>query len=176
VRLSNATTSWRASRGRPVGQPHRLIEPGKSGRRAMASLHRDKAKREERKIPASEQRRGIDHRLRRTGTIAFAGSGHDCTVRNISGTGASLDISDRVSIPPHRFNDPVRVVAFNALEHWSKDVSVEIQTRCACHGVPMPEHIRDFIERHTLDTAAPLSACLMASAVLVRVARAQMDL
>src|SRR6202035_2622895 len=44
-----------------------------------------------------------------------------------------------------QFNDPVRVVAFNTLEHWSEDVSediaTEIQTRCDIEGVAVPEHI-----------------------------------
>ena len=48
-----------------------------------------------------------------------------------------------------QFNDPVRVVAFNTLEHWSEDVSeyvcYEIQTRCDIEGVGIPEHIRDFV-------------------------------
>jgi hypothetical protein len=48
-----------------------------------------------------------------------------------------------------QFNDPVRVVAFNTLEHWSEDVSeyiaFEIQTRCDIEGVTVPEHIRDFV-------------------------------
>ena len=48
-----------------------------------------------------------------------------------------------------RFNDPLRVVAFNALGHWSKDVSrelaEEIRTRCDIEGMPVPEHIRDFV-------------------------------
>ena len=48
-----------------------------------------------------EPRRAMRRRLVRTGTIAFAGSGIDCTVRNISGTGASLDIPDRIPIPSH---------------------------------------------------------------------------
>ena len=47
------------------------------------------------------------------------------------------------------FNDPVRVLAFNTLEHWSDDVSqevaAEIQTRCDIEGVAIPEHIRDFV-------------------------------
>ena len=38
-----------------------------------------------------------------------------------------------------QFNDPIRVVAFNTLEHWSEDVSediaTEIQTRCDIEGV-----------------------------------------
>jgi hypothetical protein len=48
-----------------------------------------------------------------------------------------------------QFNDPIRVVAFNTLEHWSEDVSeyiaFEIQTRCDIEGTTVPEHIRDFV-------------------------------
>jgi hypothetical protein len=48
-----------------------------------------------------------------------------------------------------QFNDPIRVVAFNTLEHWSEDVSeyiaFEIQTRCDIAGTAVPEHIRDFV-------------------------------
>jgi hypothetical protein len=51
-----------------------------------------------------------------------------------------------------QFNDPVRVVAFNTLEHWSEDVSKdvarEIQTRCDIEGEDVPESIRDFVDRH----------------------------
>jgi hypothetical protein len=51
-----------------------------------------------------------------------------------------------------QFRDPVRVVAFNTLEHWSqdlsRDVAREIQTRCDIDGVPVPEHVRDYLERH----------------------------
>jgi hypothetical protein len=49
-----------------------------------------------------------------------------------------------------QFNDPVRVVAFNTLEHWaddvSKDVAQEIQLRCDIAGEHVPEHIRDFVD------------------------------
>jgi hypothetical protein len=55
-----------------------------------------------------------------------------------------------------QFNDPVRVVAFNTLEHWANDVSKDIaqliQTRCDIAGDPVPEHIRDFIESYALTT------------------------
>jgi hypothetical protein len=51
-----------------------------------------------------------------------------------------------------QFNDPVRVVAFNTLEHWSEDVSEdiarEIQIRCDIEGERVPEHITDFVERY----------------------------
>jgi hypothetical protein len=58
-------------------------------------------------------------------------------------------IADLVS---GQVNDPIRVVAFNTLEHWSEDVSeyiaFEIQTRCDIEGTAVPEHIRDFVASH----------------------------
>jgi hypothetical protein len=51
------------------------------------------------------------------------------------------------------FVDPIRVVAFNTLEHWSQDLSAdvaeEIQMRCDIEGMPVPEHVRDFFDRHS---------------------------
>jgi hypothetical protein len=48
-----------------------------------------------------------------------------------------------------QFEDPVRVLAFNTLEHWSKDLSAdvarEIQARCDSDGVPLPDHLQDFV-------------------------------
>ena len=56
-----------------------------------------------------------------------------------------------------RFNDPVSVIAFNTLEHWSQDVSrdiaLEIQSRYDIEGGAVPEHIEDFVTSH----AAPAS-------------------
>jgi hypothetical protein len=52
-----------------------------------------------------------------------------------------------------QFNDPVRVIAFNTLEHWSQDVSediaLEIQSRCDIEGAAVPEHIQDFVLNFT---------------------------
>jgi hypothetical protein len=51
-----------------------------------------------------------------------------------------------------QFNDPIRVIAFNTLEHWSEDVSeyiaFEIQTRCDIDGEDVPESIRDFVDSY----------------------------
>lgn len=51
-----------------------------------------------------------------------------------------------------QFNDPVRVVAFNTLEHWadevSDDIASEISTRCDIDGLPVPEHPTDFVDRY----------------------------
>ncbi|WFU43213.1 hypothetical protein QA640_12625 [Bradyrhizobium sp. CB82] len=50
------------------------------------------------------------------------------------------------------FSDPVRVISFNTLEHWVKDISadvaLEIQSRCDIEGTDLPDHLRDFVERH----------------------------
>jgi hypothetical protein len=68
-----------------------------------------------------------------------------------------------------QFNNPIRIIAFNTLEHWSDDVSVEIateiQTRCDIEGVTVPEHIRDFVDTHA-GPAPPtdVAACLMMAA------------
>jgi hypothetical protein len=49
-----------------------------------------------------------------------------------------------------RFNNPVGVIAYNTMEHWTEDVSgavaAEIQLRCDMEGQPVPEHVRDFVK------------------------------
>lgn len=54
------------------------------------------------------------------------------------------------------FYDPVRVVAFNTLEHWANDVSNDIaqviQDRCDIEGNPVPDHLRDFVDNNGLIT------------------------
>lgn len=56
-----------------------------------------------------------------------------------------------------RFNAPVRIVAFNTLEHWSRDISREVAEevgmRCDIEGIPVPEHISDFVEHYTVPGA-----------------------
>jgi hypothetical protein len=51
-----------------------------------------------------------------------------------------------------QFSDPVRVVAFNTLEHWSEDVSMdvarEIQCRCDIDGLDAPQYLAGFMEHH----------------------------
>src|SRR5665811_197865 len=51
-----------------------------------------------------------------------------------------------------QFNVPIRVIAFNTLEHWSEDVSeyiaFEIQTRCDIDSENVPESIRDFVDSY----------------------------
>jgi hypothetical protein len=51
-----------------------------------------------------------------------------------------------------RFNDPIRIVAFNTLEHWSSDISaeiaLEIQSRCDSDGLDVPQYLATFMEMH----------------------------
>jgi len=51
-----------------------------------------------------------------------------------------------------QFHDPVRVVAFNTLEHWSKDISIdvarEIQSRCDSDSCGLPPYLAGFLEIH----------------------------
>ena len=60
-----------------------------------------------------------------------------------------------------QFSDPMRVMAFNTLEHWSHDLSAdvanEIQARCDCDTTCVPDHLRDFVGRH-----AKVRACVLA--------------
>ena len=46
------------------------------------------------------------------------------------------------------FHDPIRILAFNTLEHWSEDVSEhvarEIQCRCDIEGRHVPDYLQDF--------------------------------
>ncbi len=55
-----------------------------------------------------------------------------------------------------RFNAPVRIVAFNTLEHWSRDISrevaEEIGMRCDIEGIAVPDYIGDFVEHYTAQT------------------------
>ena len=82
----------------------------------------------------------------------------------VDGIGAKGGVSDETEIERNdreamireliagQFNDPLRIVAFNTLEHWANDVSediaTEIQTRFDIEGNELPEHIRDFVENH----------------------------
>lgn len=76
-------------------------------------------------------------------------SGSVCRETEIERADPEAVISDLLS---GQFNDPVRVVAFNTLEHWSEDLSEEIaseiQTRCDIAGDGVPDHLQDFVERH----------------------------
>jgi len=51
------------------------------------------------------------------------------------------------------FYDPIKVISFNTLEHWMKDISTvvagEIRARCDIDGMTMPDYLSDFVESHS---------------------------
>ncbi|MBR0739822.1 PilZ domain-containing protein [Bradyrhizobium liaoningense] len=46
-----------------------------------------------------ERREKARHRVLKGGTIEFGGGAIDCTIRNLSDTGAALDVTSPVGIP-----------------------------------------------------------------------------
>ena len=81
----------------------------------------------------------------------FGPFGSVCRETEIERTEIESIVADLLS---GQFNDPIRVVAFNTLEHWSEDMSAEIareiQTRCDIEGDGVPDHLQDFVERHRI--------------------------
>ena len=50
--------------------------------------------------PLIEKRSAPRHKVLKGATIAFEGSGVECTVRNLSSKGAALDVASSVGVPP----------------------------------------------------------------------------
>jgi hypothetical protein len=74
-----------------------------------------------------EHRTAPRRRLLKTGKISFGGGAIDCTVRNLSETGAALEVNSPVGIPeqftlviePDQIRVPCRVV-------WRKETRIGI--------------------------------------------------
>ena len=79
----------------------------------------------------------------------FGGLGNAYRETDIERTDLETTIADLMS---GQFNDPVRVVAFNTAERWAQDVSrdiaLEIQSRCDIDGQDVPETLRDFVDSY----------------------------
>ena len=101
----------------------------------------------------------------------FGGAGAARREIEVEQTNLESTISDLMA---GRFNDPMRVVAYNTLEHWAEDVSAEvafeIQSRCDMDGNDLPEHIKDFVESSTrrLRSSAAFNALSARSALRSR--------
>jgi hypothetical protein len=71
--------------------------------------------------------------------------GIDGAARTTEMTDLETIIADLLS---GRFHDPIRILAFNTLEHWTEDVSEdvarEIQCRCDIEGRHVPDYLQDF--------------------------------
>ena len=74
-----------------------------------------------------EHRTAPRRRLLKTGKISFGGGTIDCTVRNLSETGAALEVNSPVGIPehftlmiePNHIHVPSRIV-------WRKDTRIGV--------------------------------------------------
>jgi hypothetical protein len=94
-------------------------------------------------------------RMPRTGwTPSVVPDGDDQTVYLVVDRDGGLSISDFettiTDLMSGQFSEPVRVVAFDTLEHWAQDVSrdiaLEIQSRCDIDGHDVPDALLDFFD------------------------------
>jgi hypothetical protein len=80
--------------------------------------------------------------------LVVEGSGQHGMARETERADIETVIADLLS---GRFNDPIEVVAFNTLEHWSDDLSQdiarEIRCRCDIDGNDVPVYLDEFLGR-----------------------------
>ena len=80
--------------------------------------------------------------------LVVEGSGPHGIARKTERTDIETVIADLLS---GQFSDPIEVVAFNTLEHWtddlSKDVAREIRCRCDIEGHDVPVYLDEFLGR-----------------------------
>ena len=70
----------------------------------------------------------------------------------IVGSAERTDIETVISdLLSGRFSDPIEVLAFNTIEHWSEDLSIdvarEIRSRCDIDGCDIPAYLQEFVSR-----------------------------
>ena len=80
--------------------------------------------------------------------LVVEGPGQHGTTRQTERTDIETVIADLLS---GQFSDPIEVVAFNTLEHWSDDLSQdiarEIRCRCDIDGYDVPAYLDEFVGR-----------------------------
>jgi hypothetical protein len=89
--------------------------------------------------------------------VVVEGDGRQAAGQNeIETTDVETVVTDLMS---GRFHDPIGIVAFNTLEHWSSDISAEIareiQSRCDSDGLDIPQYLAGFMETHLNPRNAP---------------------
>ena len=80
--------------------------------------------------------------------LVVEGSGPHGIARKTERADIETIIADLLS---GQFSDPIEVVAFNTLEHWSDDLSKyiarEIRCRCDIDGHDVPVYLEEFLGR-----------------------------
>jgi hypothetical protein len=88
-----------------------------------------------------DQRTSPRQRVLKSGTIAFDGAGIDCVVRNISATGAALEVESQLGIPKE-FKLVISAEDFNGfcrvLWRKAKRIGVVFQPEASADGAPPP--------------------------------------
>jgi len=91
---------------------------------------------------------GVPYGADQTVYLVVEGSGPNGTARKTERADIETVIADLLS---GQFNDPIEVVAFNTLEHWSddlsKDIAREIRCRCDIDGYDVPVYLEEFLGR-----------------------------
>jgi hypothetical protein len=91
---------------------------------------------------------GVPYGADQTVYLVVEGSGPNGTARKTERADIETVIADLLS---GQFNDPIEVVAFNTLEHWSddlsKDIAREIRCRCDIDGYDVPVYLDEFLGR-----------------------------
>ena len=93
-----------------------------------------------------DQRASPRQRVLKSGTIAFGGAGIDCLVRNISATGAALEVESQIGIPKE-FKLVISAEHFNGfcrvLWRKAKRIGVVFQPEASADGAPPPQQKTD---------------------------------
>ena len=91
---------------------------------------------------------GVPYGADQTIYLVVEGSGPEGNARQTERTDLDTVITDLLS---GQFADPIEVVAFNTLEHWSDDLSkaiaTEIRCRCDIEGYDIPVYLDEFVGR-----------------------------
>ena len=80
----------------------------------------------------------------------FGGMGCAWRETNVQDTDLESVIDDLLE---GQYSNPVRIIGFNTMEGWSRDVSEdvadELRERCADHRRDLPFSVQEFVERCT---------------------------
>jgi hypothetical protein len=91
---------------------------------------------------------GVPYGADQTIYLVVEGSGPEGNARQTERTDLDTVVTDLLS---GQFTDPIEVVAFNTLEHWSDDLSeaiaTEIRCRCDIEGYDIPVYLDEFVGR-----------------------------
>jgi len=92
--------------------------------------------------------RSVPYGADQTVYLVVEGSGPHGATRKTERADIETVIADLLS---GQFSDPIEVVAFNTLEHWSddlsKDIAREIRCRCDIDGYDVPVYLDEFLGR-----------------------------